>query len=642
MNSKHINLLMIGENGENVGMIQSMLTDLETYSFAIRSTDNPENCLKIFSEKSFGAVILDVSQQQNQAYDYLKTIQAVDPNIAIFIFTDCDDFQLDMQMLSRGVQDIFIKNQIDSNVLARTIALGIARKNIETNLQSIIRENETQRAEFAAIIAGIGDGLEILDREFRITFQNQVSKDLMGDHVGEFCFEAYNNSKNICEGCPVTLSFNDGKIHTLERSLVLGEKKLQLEITASPVRDKEGNIIAGIEVVRDITKRKRAEEALKESEENYRDLFENSSDIIQNVMADGRFIYTNRAWHEILKYDHDDLTRLTTYDIFHPDNRAEAKKLFDQVFEGKNIDSVVEFELLAKNQSKVIIEATFHTKSAEESPISCWCIFRDITERKKIDLEKMKMQDQLILAQKIEAVGTLAGGVAHDFNNLLTAISGYNELTMRTTEEKDPRYGNLLAINRACNRAAEIIRQLLFFSRQHTLEFKPVDINSVVSSMFEMLDRFVGNNIELHTDLEKNIWPILSDEGSLEQVLMSLVVNARDAMPEGGKLIIQTRKVTIGKKYCETVPSARLGDFVCLSVADTGYGMDEQVMKSIFDPFFTTKDVGKGTGLGLSGIYGILKQHQGWIDVESMPGRGAKFSVFFEAISDKLRDLTAD
>jgi CheY-like chemotaxis protein len=234
----------------------------------------------------------------------------------------------------------------------------------------------------------------------------------------------------------------------------------------------------------------------------------------------------------------------------------------------------------------------------------------------------------------MEAIGTLAGGVAHDFNNLLTAISGYTNLAMGKIDESNPIYRDLKQVSIAASKAAGVTRQLLLFSRKQHMEPVPMDPNAAVSRLLKMLDRIIGEDIVIETDLAKDIWHILGDEGNIEQVLMNLSVNARDAMPSGGKLFIKTENVTIDDDYCRTSKTARPGRFVCLSLSDTGSGMDELTLDHIFEPFFTTKEAGKGTGLGLSVVFGIVQQHKGWINVYSEPGRGTTFKVYFPSTSD--------
>jgi two-component system cell cycle sensor histidine kinase/response regulator CckA len=248
-------------------------------------------------------------------------------------------------------------------------------------------------------------------------------------------------------------------------------------------------------------------------------------------------------------------------------------------------------------------------------------------ERKEAEEEKDRIQAQLLQAQKMEAVGTLASGVAHDFNNLLTAIQGFAELAMTATPESEPIHGDLEKIRSAAERGAALVRQLLLFSRRDQMQLVPLDLNRTTQGIAKMLKPLIGEDVEVRLDLSEGLWPVLADEGNIQQVLMNLALNARDAMPEGGTLTIRTQNVAPGEGSCPEAGECGGGRLVTLSVEDTGSGMDEATRARIFEPFFSTKGPAKGTGLGLAVVYGIVEQHRGWIDVESAPGRGSVFRI---------------
>jgi PAS domain S-box-containing protein len=261
-------------------------------------------------------------------------------------------------------------------------------------------------------------------------------------------------------------------------------------------------------------------------------------------------------------------------------------------------------------------------------------VSRDVTEQKLMDEEKRKIEIQLLQAQKMEAVGVLAGGIAHDFNNLLTAIIGSAEMGLRNIGKKDPLYQDLSEILHAGERAAELTRQLLYFSRKQHMQFTTVRLDRLIEGLFKMFHRLIGEDISIFTDLEPDPWTVNGDVGTLEQVIMNLVVNARDAMPKGGNLTIKTENLVFDQAGGPLFPDAKPGKYVRLSVSDTGVGMDKEIQQHIFEPFFTTKSVGKGTGLGLSVVYGIIKQHGGWVSVYSEPGVGSTFKIYLPAAVD--------
>ena len=382
----------------------------------------------------------------------------------------------------------------------------------------------------------------------------------------------------------------------------------------------------------DITGQKQTEKALRESEEKYRSLVDGANEAIL-VAQDGMLKFVNHKAAELSGYSETELLAKPFPEFIYPDDRALVVDNYVKRMKGEMAPSRYEFRLLFADGSARWVDINSVLIDWKGKPASL-NFLTDITERKRLEKEKEKLQTQLLQAQKMEAIGTLAGGVAHDFNNLLTAISGYTTLAMGKIDESSAIHRDLKQVSIAATKASGVIRQLLLFSRKQHMEPMPMDPNVAVSRLLKMIDRIIGEDIVIETDLAKDVWKILGDEGNIEQVLMNLSVNARDAMPSGGKLFIKTENVTIDEEYCRNCHGSRPGRFVCISVSDTGAGMDELILEHIFEPFFTTKPEGKGTGLGLSVVLGIVQQHNGWINVYSEPGRGATFKVYFPASSD--------
>ena len=269
-------------------------------------------------------------------------------------------------------------------------------------------------------------------------------------------------------------------------------------------------------------------------------------------------------------------------------------------------------------------------------------IFTDITENKKAEEEKKHLQSQLIQSQKVEALGLLAGGIVHDFNNLLTVILGYSDIAMLQIEKKDKLKENLDQIRLAAQHAAKLVQQLLIFTRKGYMEFKLQNLTIIIENLLKMLNRIIGEDISIHFELDQDIWDSKMEKSKIEQVIMNLAVNAKDGMSKGGKLIIKTKNVIIDKDYIKSYSYARPGQFVFLSVEDTGIGMTEEIKQKIFEPFFTTKKREEGTGLGLSVVYSIIKEHQGWITVSSEPGKGSIFKIYFPAcFEESVSELKA-
>jgi PAS domain S-box-containing protein len=263
-------------------------------------------------------------------------------------------------------------------------------------------------------------------------------------------------------------------------------------------------------------------------------------------------------------------------------------------------------------------------------------LFMDVTENKKAEEEKKYLHLQLIQSQKLEGIGRLAGGIAHDFNNLLTAILGYTDLALIQTENREQLHENLSQIRFATQRAAKLVQQLLIFSRKQSMEFKPHNLSEVIENLLKMLKRIIGEDIKIALELYKDLWVAKIDRTQIEQVIMNLAVNARDAMSKGGQLRIKTENVLIDSEYVKSYSYARPGKFICLYMEDNGSGMSEETQQKMFEPFYTTKKSGEGTGLGLSMVYGIIKEHQGWITVSSELGKGTVFKLYLPAFDKSI------
>lgn len=371
--------------------------------------------------------------------------------------------------------------------------------------------------------------------------------------------------------------------------------------------------------------RKQAAEALRESEERYRELFENANDIIYTLDLEGRFTSINRAGQRITGYSTGQMLRLNLADMVAPEYADVGRRMLSQsTDEPQRI--TYELEIIARDGQRIALEARTRLIYRDGLPVGIQGIARDVTERKRLEA-------QFLQAQKMEAVGRLAGGMAHDFNNLLTAIIGYTQLSLTHLDRPDLLGGELAEVRRAGERAGELTRQLLLFSRKQILQPRVLELNGVVSEMKKMLRRLISEDIELVTVLDPDLGSIKADPGQIEQALLNLAVNARDAMPEGGKLIIRTAN----SDTFDEIASAPPGRYVTLDVADNGCGMDSMTQSRIFEPFFTTKEQGKGTGLGLSTVYGMVEQTGGKIEVVSKLGVGTTFRIYLPRV-DSVSD----
>jgi two-component system cell cycle sensor histidine kinase/response regulator CckA len=285
-------------------------------------------------------------------------------------------------------------------------------------------------------------------------------------------------------------------------------------------------------------------------------------------------------------------------------------------------------------------DTTIAPVTDSEGTVTRLAVFsRDITDQKRAEEERRRMEAQLSHSQKMEAIGTLAGGIAHDFNNLTQAILGYTEILLMERDPYDPDSAKLREIERAVKRASDLTQQLLTFSRKVESKAKPMDLNQSVRNVEKLLRRTIPRMIDVETDLAKDLKSINADPAQIEQILMNLGVNARDAMPEGGRLLIKTENANLDPGYCRVHPECLPGEYVLLTFSDTGQGMGEDVLTHIFEPFFTTKEIGKGTGLGLATVYGLVKNHQGHISCESELGKGTIFRIYLPSLETQAPEL---
>ncbi len=398
--------------------------------------------------------------------------------------------------------------------------------------------------------------------------------------------------------------------------------------------DEEGNVLMHQGVLRDVTERRLAEERLMLSEERYRDLVENAHDIIFSHDLDGKYTSINKAGELITGYTHDEILGLNISETVAPEDVAKLNDEIRKLLTGQHRNAY-ELELLGKDGRRIAVELNAKLVLHDGIAVGIQGIARDITERKL--LEK-----QLAQAQKLESIGRLAGGIAHDFNNMLTAINGYSELTLRRMKDGDPLKNNIEEIKKAGERSALLTNQLLAFSRQQMLMPVVLDINEVISDITHMLQRLIGEDVQLVAMLKPNVGHVKVDAGQLSQIIMNLSVNSRDAMTKGGTLTIETANVFLNEEYTNEHFGVLPGAYVVISVSDTGEGMDRETRSRMFEPFFTTKEVGKGTGLGLATVYGIVKQSGGNVIAYSEPGHGTTVKVYLPRVVKEGESVAAD
>ncbi len=492
-------------------------------------------------------------------------------------------------------------------------------------------EGRRTAALLQAVINTTSDAVFVKDREGRYILFNAAAGRSTGKQAAEVLGRDDTAIFDPASARAVMDSdrrvMESGAATTVERELSVGGARRTFLATIVPYRDECGRVIGVIGIAHDITERKGAEESLRRSEELLR-----RTGAMARVagwtltVADGSVTATEEGqrlfgWAPGPRRL-DDLMALV-----HPDDRPRVEAAMRAALAGTPFD--LEHRIVVGGTVKWVRRRVEPEADAAGRVVRLVGVSQDVTERRQLE-------EQFRQAQKMEAVGTLAGGVAHDFNNLLTIINGYSDLLLSGLKPGDPMRDLLAEIHKAGERAGSLTRQLLMFSRQQVVEPKVLDLNAVVADTQKMLRRLIGEDVVLTASLDPSVAPVKADPGQLQQVLMNLSVNARDAMPQGGRLAIETRNATLDENYARTHPRVRPGEYVLLAVSDTGTGMDPQTKLRIFEPFFTTKGAGKGTGLGLAVVHGVVTQSEGHIEVHSEAGKGTTFKIYLPAVKERL------
>jgi PAS domain S-box-containing protein len=389
-------------------------------------------------------------------------------------------------------------------------------------------------------------------------------------------------------------------------------------------------------VLTDVTDRRLAEEALRRNEEYFRSLIENSSDMIAVVDREQHIRYVSPAVERVLGYDTNAWRELPGSSVVHPADVSRSNATFAAALEQPDVPHINELRIRHVDGSWRTLEVTLRNQLDVAGVEGMVINARDVTERKRAEAALRESEELLARAQKMDAIGRLAGGVAHDFNNLLTAIQGHAALLLDELHDSSGIRTDLLEIRDAAERATTLTRQLLAFSRRQVLQPRVLDLNLVVADMEKMLRRMIGEHIELRTELGSPLDLVRADPTQLEQVLLNLIVNARDALPRGGRVCVRTANRSVPEGSPGADPELPPGDYVMLQVEDDGAGMSAQVAEHAFEPFFTTKGPGSGTGLGLSTVYGIVKQSGGHVWLESQPAGGTTVTLYLPRVAEPL------
>ncbi len=520
--------------------------------------------------------------------------------------------------------------------LKRRIAL------LEERNRRLEESIESTNQRYRELYEGSRDGYALVTMQGNIVESNSAFKEMLGYTDAEFCRKTYTEITPV-KWHAFEKRFIDEQVLTRGYSDIYEKEYIRKDGTVFPVEmrtylRKENGHPAGMwAFVRDISARKETELSLTRSEEKYRLLIEHSNDGIL-VVQDGYLKYFNRRVMEVAGFSGTELRAKPFIEFIHPEDRQNVFERYQQRVRGESVPSVYSFRIMTKGGEPKWIQISAVRVVWEENPATL-SFLTDITEMKKAEAELREKEEQVLQLQRIEAVGRLAGGVAHDFNNILTAIMGYTDILLMKHWPDEKIRSYIERIKSSSQRASQLTQQLLAFSRKQILREKIIRLDTLIGDTEKMLRRLIGEDIELFTCFEENIGMIRADPAQIEQIIINCVINACDAMPDGGTITIRTENVWLDDEFFRQRFHGAPGMYVMIEISDTGHGMSDEVRDHIFEPFFTTKEKGRGTGLGLSTVYGIVKQSRGYILVQSTLESGTAFRIYFPVVPEDPEEL---
>jgi PAS domain S-box-containing protein len=631
--SDPIHVLMVEDNPDHAELVRTLLAKAPEHVWRFERAEALKEALQILSARPVDLVLLDLNLPDSRGMDTVARVRAEAPETPVVVATVDDDEALGIEAIQKGVQDFIVKGTLGPEELSRTLVLAIERK-----------RSQVATAHLAAIVDHSEDAIVSATLEGTILTWNAAAERICG----------YLSAEVI--GRPFQMLFTaecEEAIENVRRRLCAGERiapfdtvalrndgtRVYVSLALAPLRETVGptqrplagaKVTGMVAVARDISQRKRDEQALRHSEEQYRLLFDTNPQPMWVYDGDTlRFLAVNDAAIGHYGYSREEFLSMTLRDIRPADELAAYD---EQVRRRRSQQDRKAFSLLRawrhRRRDGGIIEVEVSVSPIRFEDRDAWLALAiDVTEKKRLEA-------QLLQAQKMESVGRLAGGIAHDFNNLLGVITGYGDLARRQLAPGDPVAGRVDQMLKAAARAADLTKQLLAFSRKQVLQPRVVNLNAVTADMERMLRRLIGEHIQLVTVYADALGHVRADPGQVGQVIVNLAINARDAMPDGGRLMVETANVDLEEEYTAGRPDVKPGRYVMLSVTDTGVGMTPETLDRIFEPFFTTKAEGHGTGLGLATAYGIVKQSGGHIWTYSEPGKGTTFRIYFPRVDE--------
>lgn len=588
-----------------------------------------------------GILRMDLDDLLQTPFSHFVDPRDRDTYLACFpaFFSDPSGKSLDLRLLRRGGPDLHARIEgrqepavfLDIQDAGSTVLLLVVRDITARKLaDDQLRQSE---ARFRTIVETASEGIWTLDNELATVSINQHMAEMLGYSIEEMAgrrFRDFVHPEEMDDHNARVADRRQGRRGIYERRLIHRDGTARnFIVSASPLIADNGSFSGSFAMLTDITERKRAEERLRQSEENLAITLQSIGDAVISTDTQGRVMRMNPVAETLTGWTQSDAVGLPLVNIFNiisATTRQSVQNPVEVVIrEGRVVGLANHTILIARDGTeRQIADSGAPIQNEAGEKMGVVLVFRDVTEQ-------VKLEEQYLQSQKMEAVGQLAGGVAHDFNNLLQVILGHLDIVLDNRLSKDSARSHLEQVSRAAQRATVLVRQLLAFSRRQTMHLQEIDLNDIVANLLKMLRRVIGEHIELEFKPGPNLKPVLADAGQIEQVLMNLAVNSRDAMSSGGGIIIETSNVVIQDGCSDTTHSIPAGEYARFTFSDTGPGIPAELHDHIFEPFFTTKEVGKGTGLGLSTVYGIVKQHQGFIELQSPPGAGVSFHITLPA-----------